>query len=313
MTINENVTRNTVLSEIDFTDKRIKSALVLDVETTLGKGNETLIFDIGWTVSHVTKQEMVMHRSFIVQEVFLDMQQMKRAHYFKKYPEYVLGIIGGTIDVVNWATVKATLESDIKAFNVNRIMAYNAGFDKGAISKTEQYLNEFSTYELDMSCLMVATVESLLATKDYVLTAYLNKWFTKGGNILTNAESAYRYITKELDFVEAHTGLEDSIIETKILWKVASTNSKKVWEIGSRSWRDVDVIKQELSLEIERTPTVRKPKEWVKVSTCKSEVIELPNRTVEIIVTETENAIVENEVVKVKANKENKNQMKLDI
>ena len=37
------------------------------------------------------------------------------------------------------------------------------------------------------------------------------------GNILTNAECAYRFISGDLDFKESHTAAEDTTIEREIL------------------------------------------------------------------------------------------------
>ena len=40
---------------------------------------------------------------------------------------------------------------------------------------------------------------------------------TKNGKVRLTAEIIYRFISKDNDFVESHTGLEDVTIETEIL------------------------------------------------------------------------------------------------
>lgn len=286
--VNKGIKRNTVLSEVDFSDKRRKTTMVVDVETTLGAGNESTIFDIGWTVSIPSKKEMVMHRSYIVKEVFLDMKLMGRAHYFNKYSQYVMGIAMGTIELVSWEHVKYMLNKDIQQFNVNNILAYNGGFDRDAIIKTQQYLNENIEFVLNVKCLMVEVVDKVLATEKYVKLASAMGWYTDGGNIKTNAECAYRYISQKYDFVEAHTGLEDSIIETELMWHVHSINGRKDYIIGSKSWKNVKDIAERLNLLGEKKPTIKKEKEWLKLENAKTETIKIKGKTIEVIVTETE-------------------------
>lgn len=286
--VNKGIERNTVLSKVDFSDKRRKTTMVVDVETTLGAGNESTIFDIGWTISIPSKKEMVMHRSYIIKEVFLDMKLMGRAHYFNKYSQYVMGIAMGTIELVSWEHVKYMLNKDIQQFNVNNILAYNGGFDRDAIIKTQKYLNENIEFVLNVKCLMVEVIDKVLATEKYVKFASAMGWYTDGGNIKTNAESAYRYVSQKYGFVEAHTGLEDSIIETELMWHVHSINGRKDYIIGSKSWKNVKDIAERLNLLGEKKPTVKKEKEWLKLENAKTETIKIKGKTIEVIVTETE-------------------------
>ena len=44
-----------------------------------------------------------------------------------------------------------------------------------------------------------------------------NGYLTKNGQVRKTAEIIYRYITKDNDFTESHTGLEDVMIEKEIL------------------------------------------------------------------------------------------------
>lgn len=285
--INNGIVRNTILSDTDFSDKRRKTSLVLDVET--GVEEKQLIFDIGWTVSEVAHERMVIHRSFIVEEVFLNMDIMTRAHYFGKYPEYVKGIMTGSIDVVSWSKVKETLENDIADFNVSRIFAYNAAFDKKAIKDTQEYIAKGTTYDIDMNCLWSASISAFMQTKKYVQTADANGWYSQkglGANIGSSAEYAYRFLSGDYDFVEAHTGLEDSIIETQILWAVSKMQTKKEWEIGKMTWKHVRDAQIKYGIEIKTKPKEKVYQEWLKLDECKSTTIKLKDRTVEVIVKE---------------------------
>jgi hypothetical protein len=58
---------------------------------------------------------------------------------------------------------------------------------------------------------------SRLVLKKYKTLARAQGWVSEKGNILTNAECAYRFISGNLDFKESHTAAEDTTIEREIL------------------------------------------------------------------------------------------------
>ena len=62
---------------------------------------------------------------------------------------------------------------------------------------------------------------------------------TEKGNPLTNAEVGYQYITNNTDFKEKHMGLDDVLIECKLLAKCFA--QKKAHESGilNHPWRIV--------------------------------------------------------------------------
>ena len=248
--MNSKIIRNKQLNEIDYNDKRRTTALVLDVETSLSQGNEQLIFDIGWTVSSVSNEQMVLHRSYIVEEIFLDTPLMMRAFYFKKYPEYVRALADGRAELKPFNEIINILNNDIIDLNVKTLYAYNAKFDSTAITKTHRYINnEKSELVYDIKCLWSLSAQTFMATQKYVLTAFDNNWLTDKGNIKTSAEMAYRYLSGDLDFIEEHTGLEDSLIETKILWAINKYGKKKDKDCKQQPWRRIKKIKDEMGLE----------------------------------------------------------------
>ena len=63
------------------------------------------------------------------------------------------------------------------------------------------------------------TYQKFCATNNY-LTKH------KKPQVRLTAEILYRYITGNNDFVESHTGLEDVLIETKIMAKCISQHKK---------------------------------------------------------------------------------------
>lgn len=290
--MNENILMNCQLNNKDYSDKRRTTALVLDVETSLSESNEKVLFDIGWTISEVQNEEMVIHRSFLVEEIFLNMDIMKRAHYFNKYPKYIKALASGLINLAPWGEIIRTLNEDIIKFNVKHLYAYNAGFDKTSITTTNRFINPLNELVYDMRCLWSAMTTTHLDTKKYILTAVANRWYNPTtGNIFTGAEYAYRFISQDFEFVEDHTGLEDSIIETKLLWEVNKSNKKKQWDINPQTWKVVQETKNKLGITIElepKQPQEPKKVEWLHVDRIKTEVIETDTKIINITVQEKE-------------------------
>ena len=62
---------------------------------------------------------------------------------------------------------------------------------------------------------------------------------TEKGNPLTNAEVGYRYISGDLDFKEAHRGLQDVEIECQILAKCFAQRKKHESGILPNPWNIV--------------------------------------------------------------------------
>lgn len=247
--MNKKINMGVVLNNFNYNDKRRTTALVLDVETALSKGNEQLIFDIGWTISSVSNEQMVMHQSYIVEEIFLDMSLMERAYYFNKYPEYVRALADGRTQLKPFNEIIKILNGDIKDLNVKTLYAYNAKFDSTAITKTHRYINNNKSELIyDIKCLWSLSAQTFMATKKFVLTAFDNNWLTEKGNIKTSAEIAHRYLTKDVDFVESHTGLEDSVIEPKILWAINRQGKKKDKDCKQQPWRRIKKLKDEMGL-----------------------------------------------------------------
>ena len=248
--MNTNIRMNEKLVDFDFSDKRRKSVIVLDVETTLSEGYEQLIFDLGWTVANVNQEKMIMHRSYIVEEVFLNMDLMARAYYFKKYPQYVKALAEGRTILKPFNEIIAILEQDIKDFNVYRMFAYNSKFDSTAINVTHKYLyNNTSELKYDIKCLWSLSTQTFMATEKFVLTAVENGWVSEKGNIKTSAEIAWRYLSGNHDFIEEHTALEDSLIETELLFKIKNY-AKKDYDSSRQPWRRIKDIKDEMGLDL---------------------------------------------------------------
>lgn len=180
-----------------------------------------LVYDIGWTVEH--DGIIVENRSFIVRETFRNTDLMQSAYYAKKLPLYYQGLLTSEWVEESFLNIWRTFCEDCRKYNVHKVWAHNAYFDCISLNTTlRTYSNGFRSWWLPYSCKWYCTMQyaknTIAATKRY------RKWCKvtgetshKGSRPSLRAESLYRYLTRNGAFVEAHTALQDALIEGEIL------------------------------------------------------------------------------------------------
>ena len=228
-------------------DRRKHYIVVLDTETCPldrdFKGvspYNMFVYDIGWAV--VDKKGTVYEtKSYVNKEIFYDETSlMESSYYANKLPQYKEDIKNGKRVVANWNDIRKDLAETLKKYNTNTVCAHNARFDDGSLKNTQRWLTKskyryFLPYGTEVWDTMKMALDVIANTPTY-------KEFCKENNYMTNhknprpqvkAEVIYRYITKNNDFIESHTGLEDVLIEKEILaycFKKHKKMRKKLYE-----------------------------------------------------------------------------------
>ena len=226
-------------------DRRISYKIVLDTETCpIDKDLKEVVptnmwtYDCGWAV--VDKRGKVYReRSFINADIFLgEKELMNSAYYANKIPMYWERIKSGESILTSFYNIRQTLLEDIAEFEVKEIYAHNMRFDYGTLTTTQRWLTK-SKYRYYFPKEIVIC-DTLKMARDVILKMPSYKRFCEQHNLLTangrlsaSAENLFRFITKDPSFVEAHTGLEDVMIEKEILaycFKQHKKMRKKLWE-----------------------------------------------------------------------------------
>ena len=226
-------------------DKRISYKIVIDTETCpIDKDLTDVLptnmwtYDCGWAV--VDKRGNVYRtRSFVNADIFLDEKDlMKSAYYAEKIPRYWEDIKAGRRILTSFYNIRKTLMEDIAEFNVTEIFAHNMRFDYGTLNTTQRWLTK-SRYRYFFSKDLVIC-DTLKMARDVIakMPTYRrfceeNGYMTKNHQVKLTAEVIFRFITKNNNFVESHTGLEDVLIEKEILaycYKQHKKIRKKLWE-----------------------------------------------------------------------------------
>lgn len=216
-----------------------------------------LIYDLGWQI--IDRQGRVYSRKhFLISEIFSVPSVFNTAYYASKRSLYIEMLNKGEITLTDWRSASAEMVEDMN--HCEAVGAYNSMFDfKKAIPFTELYINELygnNFFEWEKmqrkSCDFIAggrgrgsnkefdechfcfrnkkyplfdlwgmSCEHLLNNDDYKRMCIDENWITASGKYFkTSAETAYRFMTGNLEFDEAHTALDDAIIESELFAEI---------------------------------------------------------------------------------------------
>lgn len=127
----------------------------------------------------------------------------------------------------------------IQKHKIKKIYAYNVTFDKMCLKNL--FEDRFIELEklVEFCDIIPMILHAKLLTKKYVNFCLENGFTTERGYIQTKAETVYKYLMNDIDFVEEHTGLADVFIEYEILLTAFNTH-KKLDNKSCQAWRILD-------------------------------------------------------------------------
>lgn len=218
-------------------DRRRSYYLVFDTETA-NTMDDPLVYDIGGAI--VDKQGNVYETfSYVIYDVYCLMEDiMQSAYYAWKLPRYEVELQEGQRKLANLLTVKRIIARLCEKWNVKACIAHNARFDYKSTTRTIRYLTKskvkyFLPYGIPLWDTLKMANDTICKQKAYKTWCKENNYLCSNGRVRATAEILYRYITKDHDFVESHTGLEDVLIEKEIFAHCMRQHKKmrkSVWE-----------------------------------------------------------------------------------
>ena len=194
-------------------------------------------YDLGWAV--VDKRGNVYKtQSFINADIFLaEKDLMKSAYYANKIPMYWEQIKAGQRILTSFAKIRKALFADIQEYNVTEVYAHNMRFDWGALTNTQRWLTKSKYRYFFPKDIMICDTLKMARQVIGKMPTYRsfceeNGYLAKNGQLKFTAEVLYRFISKDNDFTESHTGLEDVLIEKEILaycFKQHKKMERRLW------------------------------------------------------------------------------------
>lgn len=224
-------------------DKRKKYLITLDVETTNNQigvknaPNDGLVYDIGFTI-HDKQGNVYATRSFAIKEIILDKELMDTAYYRQKLPIYWERIKQGKMELTTIWNARKRIHKAMEMFNIKEVYAYNASFDYTTLNNTVRFCSSsacrwFFPYGTEICDIWHIACQVLGTQKTFQWENVRNA----NGNLITNAERMFAYLSQDLDFEEEHTGLADAKVETQILARCFKSHKKINKKINRGCWR----------------------------------------------------------------------------
>lgn len=218
-----------------------KFIMVLDTETCNGYMvdgkldlSDSLVYDIGFTVID-KKGNIYCQKSLAIGDILCgESELMRTAYYAEKIPQYWKDIKAGKRELVSFLHARNIVKEVMEQYNISTVSAHNARFDVNALNTTIRYLTKskvryFFPYGTEIWDTMKGARNTIGKQKGYIAFCQKNGYMTrhKVPQVRVTAEILYRYISGDHDFREVHQGLDDTIIEAKILTQILKQHSKK--------------------------------------------------------------------------------------
>lgn len=208
--------------------------IVFDTETT-NTIDDPIFFDIGWAVVDFDGN-VYETASFVNADVFLDDELMSCAYYAEKIPQYWQEIKAGQRKLAKLTTIRKALTETCKRHGITILCAHNARFDYRSTNTTQRFqtgskYRYFLPYGVELWDTLKMAREAFKDDEAYDTFCWENAYLTKRGCKRYTAEILYRFISGDNEFEEAHTGLEDVMIEKEILVECLrrGVESGKLW------------------------------------------------------------------------------------
>lgn len=230
--------------------------IVFDTETT--SLEKPFCYNIGYVIVNTETKEKLCKRDFVVEQVWHNLELFSSAYYANKRELYVSRMKAKKVIMDKYGYILRQLRSDIKSFEISNGYAYNSSFDEKVFAfccewyKCSNPLDTIKVYDI-----RGYVHEFIAQTDDYQSFCETNGYLTENGNYSTTAETVYRYITRNCDFIEEHTALADSEIEYDILQECIDRGAE--WNTEYKVLRSIErPIEKELIVKQNNQETIFK-------------------------------------------------------
>ena len=231
--------------------------MFIDIETigTLNVIESCLPFEIGMKIIDIKNDKIIVEKSYLVRRFFNNKYIMNCTFSANKYPKYQEKVENDKrYKTYSANEISKDIQRLVDKYEIDIMVAHNGKFDYTMLNT---YFNEFEVENPFENINVLDTMEmskDLTKSKDYVNYCIENKdivrmkngknesnFISPSGRVRTTAQAIYSYLTKNPNFQEAHTGLEDISIEYEIF--KASYQVDKMYTLNTApTWRDYDIV-----------------------------------------------------------------------
>lgn len=241
--------------EMELNEKQY--LMFIDIETigTLNILESCLPFEIGMKVIDIINDKIITEKSYIVKRFFNNKYIMNCTFSATKYPQYKDKLENDKrYNLYSAKQISNDIARLIAKYDIDTMVAHNGKFDYTMLGL---YFNEFEVANPFENINVLDTMEMskvITMSNEYAnycienvgITSKRNgvvesDFITASGRVRTTAQAIYSYLTKNPNFQEEHTGLEDIAIEYEI-FKASKKLVDKVALNTAPTWRDYNVV-----------------------------------------------------------------------
>ena len=199
-------------------DKRHHYFLAIDTETC-GSLEKSLVYDLGARVMD-SKGGVYEETSLVLHDIYCgERELMKSAYYADKLPQYETGLRDGTWKMVKVKTAFKMIRDWMEDYGITEVIAYNTSFDRRALDNTMRHCTKYRHFfpkDTEFLDIWNMACSTLYQRQKFYEMAHRLGWESPAGNVRTNAEVGYSYLTGVEGYQECHTALEDVKIEAQL-------------------------------------------------------------------------------------------------
>lgn len=189
---------------------------VFDTETT--SLEKPFTYNIGYTIADTETAEILTRKDFVVEQIWHNLPLFSSAYYADKRDIYVRALKGRSMFMKKFGYITQEIARDFENFEIENAYAFNSGFDEKVFDFNCDWFKCINPFDNIKIFDIRAFAIKYLVNDEYKQFCEQNGLFTESGNYSTTAESFYKFLTKDTEFIESHTALADSEIETAILF-----------------------------------------------------------------------------------------------
>ena len=189
--------------------------LVFDTETV--DVEHAFCYNVGYTIVNIETREKLLKRDYVIEQVWENKMLFSTSYYAEKKQLYINALRGRQAQIKHWGHTMQRMIKDIQEFNVEFAYAFNSPFDVRVFDFNSEWFKSSNALDYVKTIDIRGLINKLLFSEEYKAFCEENGFYTESGNYSGNAETLTRFIRQDIDFVEDHTALSDSLIEADII------------------------------------------------------------------------------------------------
>lgn len=189
--------------------------LIFDTETV--DVEHAFCYNVGYVILDLETKEKLLKRDYVVEQVWENKMLFSTSYYADKKNLYVSALRGRRATIKHWGHIMQRMIKDIQDFGVEYTYAFNSPFDVRVFDFNSEWFKSSNALDYVKTIDIRTLINPLVFSSEYKEFCETNNLFTESGNYSANAESITKFITNNVNFVEDHTALSDSLIEADII------------------------------------------------------------------------------------------------